>query len=67
VILQPCSKEAVAAMLEGLDLFGMGYSWGGYDSLIIPTHPERYRTATTWQAEGPVSADPRQGSRIPTI
>jgi cystathionine beta-lyase len=60
VILQPSSKEAVAAMLEGPDLFGMGYSWGGYESLIIPTYPERYRTATTWQAEGPVSADPRR-------
>jgi cystathionine beta-lyase len=53
VILRPCSKAAVAAMVEGLELFGMGYSWGGYESLIIPTHPERYRTATTWQAEGP--------------
>jgi cystathionine beta-lyase len=53
VILRPCSNAAVAAMVEGLELFGMGYSWGGYESLIIPTHPERYRTATTWQAEGP--------------
>jgi cystathionine beta-lyase len=53
VILRPCSKAAVAAMVEGLELFGMGYSWGGYESLIIPTQPERYRTATTWQAEGP--------------
>jgi cystathionine beta-lyase len=54
VILRPCSKAAVAAMVEGLELFGMGYSWGGYESLIIPTHPERYRTATTWQPEGPL-------------
>jgi cystathionine beta-lyase len=53
VILRPCPKAAVAAMLEGLELFGMGYSWGGYESLIIPTHPERYRSATAWQAEGP--------------
>jgi cystathionine beta-lyase len=53
VILQPCAKAAVAAMVEGLELFGMGYSWGGYESLILPTHPERYRTATAWQVEGP--------------
>jgi cysteine-S-conjugate beta-lyase len=53
VILRPCPKAAVAAMLEGLELLGMGYSWGGYESLIIPIHPERYRTATAWQAEGP--------------
>jgi cysteine-S-conjugate beta-lyase len=53
VVLRPCPKAAVAALVEGLELFGMGYSWGGYESLIIPTHPERYRTATVWQAEGP--------------
>ena len=53
VVLQPCSEAAVAAMLDGLELFGMGYSWGGYESLIIPTQPGRYRTATTWRAEGP--------------
>ena len=41
-------------MLEGLELFGMGFSWGGYESLIVPAHPERYRTATTWRAEGPI-------------
>lgn len=54
VILKPCSKTALAAMLDGMELFGMGFSWGGYESLIVPTHPERYRTATAWQAEGPV-------------
>ena len=53
LILRPCPKAAVAALLEGLELFGMGFSWGGYESLILPTHPERYRTATAWQAEGP--------------
>ena len=40
-------------MLDGLELFGMGYSWGGYESLIIPFNPKRYRTATDWTAEGP--------------
>ena len=53
VVLRPCSDAAVAAMVEGLALFGMGFSWGGYESLIVPTHPERYRTATAWHAEGP--------------
>src|SRR5205823_4003221 len=32
---------------------GMGWSWGGFESLIIPTYPERLRSVTTWQAEGP--------------
>ncbi len=40
-------------MLDGLELFGMGYSWGGFESLILPFNPSAYRTATTWQAEGP--------------
>ncbi len=53
VILQPCSKAAVAAMLDGLELFGMGYSWGGFESLVIPTQPEKLRTATTWAPGGP--------------
>jgi cystathionine beta-lyase len=53
VILQPTSKKALAAMLDNLELFGMGFSWGGYESLVIPFDPTSYRTATRWQAEGP--------------
>ena len=41
------------ALLDGLQLFGMGYSWGGYESLVIPFDPSGYRSATRWQAEGP--------------
>ena len=53
IVLKQASKRAVAAMLNGLELFGMGYSWGGYESLIIPFDPSSYRTATKWVAEGP--------------
>jgi cystathionine beta-lyase len=53
VILKPASQKAVAAMLDGLKLFGMGFSWGGYESLVIPFDPTSYRTATQWKAEGP--------------
>jgi cysteine-S-conjugate beta-lyase len=53
IILKPCTRGAVAAMLDGLTLFGMGYSWGGFESLILPFDPADYRTATTWLAEGP--------------
>jgi len=53
VILKPAPRKALAAMLDGLHLFGMGYSWGGYESLIVPFNPTRYRTATAWTAEGP--------------
>jgi cystathionine beta-lyase len=53
VILQPAEKARVDAMLDGMRLFKMGWSWGGFESLIIPAHPERMRTATRWSAGGP--------------
>jgi cystathionine beta-lyase len=53
IILQPASDEAVAAMLDGLEVFGMGYSWGGYESLILPFDCTSYRTATPWAPGGP--------------
>ncbi len=53
VELKPCGADAVAAMLDGLELFAMGYSWGGFESLIIPTTGHIPRTATRWQAAGP--------------
>ena len=53
IVLKPFSRQAVAAMLDGLVLFGMGYSWGGYESLIVPFDPAPYRTATSWTADGP--------------
>jgi cystathionine beta-lyase len=53
VILKPASEAAVAAFLDGLELFGLGYSWGGYESLVIPFDCASYRTATTWAPGGP--------------
>ncbi|HEV2565994.1 MAG TPA: cystathionine beta-lyase [Microvirga sp.] len=52
VILKPCSDRALAAMLDGLSLFGMGYSWGGFESLVIPFNCATYRTATKWEPGG---------------
>lgn len=51
VVLKPAPDEAVAAMLDDLKLFGMGYSWGGFESLVVPFKP--HRTATVWTAPGP--------------
>ena len=53
VVLHPVAHERIAAMLNGMRLFGMGWSWGGFESLIIPTYPERTRSVTRWQAAGP--------------
>lgn len=51
--LEPVSMKAVAAMLDGLTLFGMGASWGGYESLVLPFDCKAYRTATTPSFRGP--------------
>ncbi len=52
VVLKPVGQEAVAAMLDGLELYGMGASWGGFESLILPADPRANRTATTWDDPG---------------
>ena len=53
VVLKPCAPAAVAALVEGMRLFGMGASWGGYESLLLPVKPETTRTATAWSPGGP--------------
>lgn len=53
VILKPAPEKAVAAMLDGLELFGLGFSWGGFESLITPFDCSSYRTATKWSPVGP--------------
>ncbi|MCP5411060.1 MAG: cystathionine beta-lyase [Alphaproteobacteria bacterium] len=52
VELKPVADTAVAAMLEGLSHFGMGWSWGGFESLAIPAHI--HRTVRPFAANGPV-------------
>jgi cystathionine beta-lyase len=51
-VTKPCRFEAVKAMLDGLRLFGLGYSWGGFESLAIVADPRPYRTATRWDEPG---------------
>ncbi len=53
VVLKPAPQKAVNAFLDAVKLFGMGYSWGGYESLVIPFDCKPYRTATTWAPGGP--------------
>jgi len=40
--------------VDGLELFGIGWSWGGYESLAVPHDPQPLRTVTRWEAEGPL-------------
>lgn len=53
IVLNPVSQRAVDALLDSVKLFGMGYSWGGFESLIIPFDCSDYRTATQWAPGGP--------------
>ena len=53
-MLKGGDEKARAALIDGLDHFGIGYSWGGFESLALPVDPARYRTATKWDAEGPL-------------
>ena len=53
IVLKPAARAAVAAMVDGLELFGIGASWGGYESLVIPFDCTPYRTATQWSPGGP--------------
>jgi cysteine-S-conjugate beta-lyase len=53
-VLNGGDEAARAALIDGLEHFGIGYSWGGFESLAIPVDPAAIRTATRWQAEGPV-------------
>jgi len=52
VVLKPATHKAVSVMLDGLAHFGLGFSWGGYESLAVPADIKR--TAKTFDAEGPV-------------
>ncbi|MCP5081632.1 MAG: cystathionine beta-lyase [Alphaproteobacteria bacterium] len=51
-VLKPVPEHAVAKFFNTLQFFGMGYSWGGYESLAVPFDPSSYRSATVWPHEG---------------
>jgi cystathionine beta-lyase len=53
VVLKPVAKAAVDAMLDGMRLFRMGYSWGGFESLILPVNLNRARSVSRFDAAGP--------------
>jgi cystathionine beta-lyase len=49
-VLKPefSTKEKLSALLDSLTYYGMGYSWGGYESLLLPVDPPALRSATCW-------------------
>jgi cystathionine beta-lyase len=50
-ILRPASRRQLAAMVDDYRLIGIGESWGGFESLVVPFKP--HRTATRWPQAGP--------------
>jgi cystathionine beta-lyase len=53
VELYPKSRDAIDCFIDGLRHFGLGFSWGGYESLILPTSGAIHRSASGWKASGP--------------
>lgn len=45
------SNDTAAAFVDALELFGIGYSWGGFESLAIPVHPENCRSVVPWNKD----------------
>jgi cystathionine beta-lyase len=53
-VLRPdYSDKAVAAFVESLELFGIGASWGGFESLAVPFDCTKMRSASKWAPGGP--------------
>jgi cystathionine beta-lyase len=48
------SDAGRTALIDGLELFGIGYSWGGFESLCVPVDPQRYRSVTMRDDAGPM-------------
>ncbi len=53
IILNGGTEASRAVFLDALNLFGIGYSWGGYESLAVPSNLHSIRTAKPWSAQGP--------------
>ncbi|MGS1096850.1 cystathionine beta-lyase (plasmid) [Aquamicrobium terrae] len=51
-IIRETDRKRLARMFDGFSLFGMGSSWGGFESLMTPSNPSVYRTVTSWAPNG---------------
>jgi len=52
-VIEPAEEKAVAAFIDSLALFGIGSSWGGFESLVVLADVARFRSATRWAPGGP--------------
>ena len=59
------TAQARNAFVDALDLFGIGYSWGGFESLALPIDPGKFRSVMTWpQPDAAGDAQDRFGVRL---
>src|SRR5262249_40273639 len=58
VVLKPAPKAAVYAMIDALDLFGIGSSWGGVVNFVLPARPRSLPTPARWEAPSPPPRPP---------
>lgn len=54
MVLKQGGRPHTAALIDGLQHFGIGFSWGGYESLVLPVELDRIRTATSTPLPGPI-------------
>jgi cystathionine beta-lyase len=47
-VMKKRSRKALSSMLDNMQLFSMGFSWGGFESLIVPQNPASSRSSTHW-------------------
>lgn len=52
IILHETNKQKIAKMLDGMSIFRLGFSWGGFESLLFPEQPAPIRTADPWRESG---------------
>lgn len=53
LVLQPVDRPALHGFFESLELFGIGLSWGGFESLALPMDPPA-RSVVPWSEPGPL-------------
>lgn len=52
IVLASQDPRSSTVFAEALSLFGLGFSWGGFESLVLPGNPAGSRTATRWDEPG---------------
>src|SRR3546814_3186332 len=63
IVLKGGQRGDLAPFVDGLQHFGMGFSFGGFESLVLPINPGPIRSATRWETPGPVLRD-RKSTRL---